>query len=217
VRLLALWPLLAYCASLGWWWRWSWRSRWNVDWQGKPKFSEKICPSATFVHHKIPHDQTRVWTRATMVGSRRLTAWAIARPSISLCNNTSFSSCLTDVTVHFFGGGSWPVLLIGLLQAWFYSVQSRGLTYRVLWAGRTHGRIWQHVLDKVKSVVSVWQIFLSQDDRTKLLKIVRLKEWKNRFWGGGVKLTTHLHLVPRSRMMEIYLHSPLCLHGVVLN
>jgi hypothetical protein len=24
-------------------------SRWNVDWQGKPKFSEKTCPSATFV------------------------------------------------------------------------------------------------------------------------------------------------------------------------
>jgi hypothetical protein len=30
-------------------------SRWNVDWQGKPKFSEKTCPSATFVHHNIPH------------------------------------------------------------------------------------------------------------------------------------------------------------------
>jgi hypothetical protein len=33
---------------------------WYVDWQGNPKFSEKICPSATFVHHKIPHDQIRV-------------------------------------------------------------------------------------------------------------------------------------------------------------
>jgi hypothetical protein len=57
-----------------------WRSRWNVDWQGKPKFSEKTCPGATFVQHKIPHDQTRVWTRAAAVGSRRLTAWAMARP-----------------------------------------------------------------------------------------------------------------------------------------
>jgi hypothetical protein len=28
---------------------------------GKPKLSEKTCPSATFVHHKIPHDQTRVF------------------------------------------------------------------------------------------------------------------------------------------------------------
>jgi hypothetical protein len=31
-----------------------------VEKQGKPKFSEKSCPNATFVHHKIPHDQTRV-------------------------------------------------------------------------------------------------------------------------------------------------------------
>jgi hypothetical protein len=48
---------------------------------GKPKFSsEKTCSSATFVHHKIPHDHTRVWTRAVAVGSRRLIAWAMARP-----------------------------------------------------------------------------------------------------------------------------------------
>jgi hypothetical protein len=29
---------------------------------------------------KIPHDQTWVWTRAAAVGSRRLTAWAMAQP-----------------------------------------------------------------------------------------------------------------------------------------
>jgi hypothetical protein len=40
----------------------------------------KTCPSATFVHHKISDDQTRVWTRAAAVGSRGLTAWAMARP-----------------------------------------------------------------------------------------------------------------------------------------
>jgi hypothetical protein len=50
---------------------------------GKPMFSEKTWPGATFVHHKIPYDQTRVWTRAAAVGSRRLTVWAIARPTIS--------------------------------------------------------------------------------------------------------------------------------------
>jgi hypothetical protein len=33
----------------------------------------------------------------------------------------------------------------------------------------------------------------------------------------GMKLTTHLHLVVRLRMTEIYLHSPLRFHGVVLN
>jgi hypothetical protein len=32
-----------------------------------------------------------------------------------------------------------------------------------------------------------------------------------------MKLTTHLHLVPRIRMVELYLHSPIYLHGVVLN
>jgi hypothetical protein len=35
--------------------------------------------------------------------------------------------------------------------------------------------------------------------------------------GRGVKLTTHLHLVPRSRMMQLYLYSPVRLHDMVLN
>jgi hypothetical protein len=39
-----------------------------------------------------------------------------------------------------------------------------------------------------------------------------------RGWSGrGVKVTIHLHLVPRLRKMELYLHSHLCLHAVVLN
>jgi hypothetical protein len=38
-------PLLAYCACPGWFW--GWRIWWNQDWIGKPKYSEKTCPSAT--------------------------------------------------------------------------------------------------------------------------------------------------------------------------
>jgi hypothetical protein len=39
--------LLSYCACPGW--LWGWRIiRWNEDWQGKPKCSEKTCPNATF-------------------------------------------------------------------------------------------------------------------------------------------------------------------------
>jgi hypothetical protein len=38
-----------------------------------------------------------------------------------------------------------------------------------------------------------------------------------RYSGRVVQLTTHLYLVPMSRMVELYLHSPACLHGVVLN
>jgi hypothetical protein len=35
--------------------------------------------------------------------------------------------------------------------------------------------------------------------------------------GWNVKLTTHLHLVPSSGMVELYFHSPIRLHGMVLN
>jgi hypothetical protein len=33
----------------------------------------------------------------------------------------------------------------------------------------------------------------------------------------GVKLTTRHHLVPRLRVVELYIHSPILLHGLVLN
>jgi hypothetical protein len=33
----------------------------------------------------------------------------------------------------------------------------------------------------------------------------------------GVKLNTHLLLVPISRMVELYLHSPIYINGTVLN
>jgi hypothetical protein len=59
-----------------WWWVWS--SQWNDNWQGKPKYSVKTCPNATFPP-QIPHDLISVRTRAATVGSRRLTAWDMAR------------------------------------------------------------------------------------------------------------------------------------------
>jgi hypothetical protein len=38
------WPI-AQAPDDGWGWLWS--SWWNEDWQGKPKYSEKTCPSTT--------------------------------------------------------------------------------------------------------------------------------------------------------------------------
>jgi hypothetical protein len=35
--------------------------------------------------------------------------------------------------------------------------------------------------------------------------------------GMGVKLITHFNLVPTSRVVELYLHSPICLHSIVPN
>jgi hypothetical protein len=34
---------------------------------------------------------------------------------------------------------------------------------------------------------------------------------------GSVKLTTHLHLVPRPTMVKIYHHSPISFHGMAHN
>jgi hypothetical protein len=35
--------------------------------------------------------------------------------------------------------------------------------------------------------------------------------------GRGLKPTTYVHLVAKSRMVEVYLQSPICLHGILLN
>jgi hypothetical protein len=42
---LVLRSLLAYRTNPRWWWLWS--NWWDEDWQGKPKYSKKTCPSAT--------------------------------------------------------------------------------------------------------------------------------------------------------------------------
>jgi hypothetical protein len=49
-------------------------------WQGKPKYSEKTCPDATLSTTNLT-SHTRARTRAAAVGSQRLTASAMARPS----------------------------------------------------------------------------------------------------------------------------------------
>jgi hypothetical protein len=57
-------------------------SWWNERfWQGKPKYSEKTCPDATLATTN-PTCQTRAWTRAAAVGSRWLTASAMAWPFV---------------------------------------------------------------------------------------------------------------------------------------
>jgi hypothetical protein len=52
---------------------------------GEPKFSEKTCPSATFVHHKVSHDQTRVWIRAAAVGIVRA-----VHDAVGACADSAF-------------------------------------------------------------------------------------------------------------------------------
>jgi hypothetical protein len=56
------------------WWP-LWRNWWNEDWQGKPKYSEKTCPSATLF--------TSNPTWLDPVNSQRLTTWVMARPILN--------------------------------------------------------------------------------------------------------------------------------------
>jgi hypothetical protein len=58
-------------------WLWWWRSWWNERvWQGKPKYSEKTCPDAT-----LTTTNPTCQTRAGAVGSQRVTASSMARPT----------------------------------------------------------------------------------------------------------------------------------------
>jgi hypothetical protein len=40
-----VWPIVPAPDDRWWWWLWS--NRWNANWQGTPKYSEKTYPSAT--------------------------------------------------------------------------------------------------------------------------------------------------------------------------
>jgi hypothetical protein len=54
--------------------------RWNESDRGKPKYLGKKSVPVPLCPPQIPHGCTRDRTRASAVGGRRLTAWAMARP-----------------------------------------------------------------------------------------------------------------------------------------
>jgi hypothetical protein len=45
----SVWPIIPAPGDR-WWWMWS--VRWNMNWQGNPKYSEETFPQCHFVHHK---------------------------------------------------------------------------------------------------------------------------------------------------------------------
>jgi hypothetical protein len=55
----------------------------SVEWElgGETEVLGENLPQWHFVHHKTPHDLAWARTWASAVGSQRLTAWAMARPS----------------------------------------------------------------------------------------------------------------------------------------
>jgi hypothetical protein len=63
-------------------WGWFWSNCWNEDWQGKPKYSEKTCPSATLSTTKSHMTRPGLELRTAAVGSQRLTAWVMGWPCV---------------------------------------------------------------------------------------------------------------------------------------
>jgi hypothetical protein len=73
--------LLAYCTYPGWLWGWSiW---WN-ELAGETEVLGENLPRHHFVHHKSHLTRPGLEPGPPAVGSQRLTAWAVARPSL-LC------------------------------------------------------------------------------------------------------------------------------------
>jgi hypothetical protein len=78
-----------------WWWMWS--SRWNENWQGKPKYSEETCPNATLpaTNPTWPDLCSNPGCRGVMQATNRLSSGTA--PSLGLL------SVLKDELVHSFG------------------------------------------------------------------------------------------------------------------
>jgi hypothetical protein len=70
-----IWPIVP--APDDRWWVWS--SRWNENWQGKPKYSEKTCPIAT-LSTTNPAWPDRGLNPGRRGGKPATNAWAMARP-----------------------------------------------------------------------------------------------------------------------------------------
>jgi hypothetical protein len=88
------WPIVK--AQDDRWW-WVWRTRWNENWQGKPKYAENTYLSAT-LSTTNPTWLTWARTRAAVVRSRQLTAWAMAQSQRGLCIQECANGCSPSET-----------------------------------------------------------------------------------------------------------------------
>jgi hypothetical protein len=67
-----------------WWWWWFFGAIGGMNLAGETEILGGNLPRRHFVHHKIPHDRPGFEPRTAPVGSQRLTAWAMARPLMSV-------------------------------------------------------------------------------------------------------------------------------------
>jgi hypothetical protein len=112
------WPILP-APDDRWWWMWS--CRWNEDWQGKPKYSEKTCPSATLsiTDPTRPDLRSNSGRRGGKPATNRL-----GYGTATLLSNFSFGAyCRTIRAVNDFQ--IWRVYLIYLISKQMAVLQLR--------------------------------------------------------------------------------------------
>jgi hypothetical protein len=78
-----------------WWWMWS--SRWNDNWQGKPKYSEKTCPSATLSTTNLarPDLGSNPGSRGGKPATNRLSYGTALKPPLLLYSKRFWWWCMT--------------------------------------------------------------------------------------------------------------------------
>jgi hypothetical protein len=85
---------------------WLWRSRWTVDWEGKPKFSEKTLPQRHFCPSQNP-----TWPDPGLNPCRHGGKPATNRLSYGAAQFMPFLLLLFGLWDHWHCGYSWPIVL----------------------------------------------------------------------------------------------------------
>jgi hypothetical protein len=113
---------LAYCTWPGR--LWEWRIWWNEDLQGKPKYSEKTCPSAILsnTNPTCPDPGSNPGRRR---GSQRLTAWAMARPK----TKTYTQSIINHVLLRTFTRSH----VAAIFTEWFQDIDISETCFSKIW------------------------------------------------------------------------------------
>jgi hypothetical protein len=149
-----------------------WSNCWSEDWQGKPKYSEKTCPSATLSHHKS-HMPRSGFEPPDRSGGKPAT------------NRLSYGAALT----------------CNLLWSWDSPATGYGLSDRGSVENRDKRLFF--LLHSVQTGSGAYSASYPMGTEGKAV--------------GRVKLTSHLRLLLKSRMVELYLPSPMRLDDMALN
>jgi hypothetical protein len=80
-----------------------WSNWWNENWQWKPKYSEKTCPSATLSTTKSHMTRSGLEPRTTAVGSQRLTSPSNVTPLIEAQTEVYRISLKGGLIIEIFG------------------------------------------------------------------------------------------------------------------